>query len=95
MKTIDAALDEVLLELGFAPATLAEPERRVIIGKMHDFENDVLQKTGVGLREFKLTLKAGVQEAFLPDEVFYIDNLKLNGTDITACRVQPNEITIL
>jgi len=95
MKTIGRMIDDALLRLGINPSELSEPERRMLVEDFHNFENEVLQHTRAATGEHTLVLESGVRKYRLPPEAIDIDNLTIDGTNVTGCRTSPANITVL
>jgi len=92
MKACGAFLDDCLLELRIDPSDFPVPLRNLARGRLAEFENAALQRTGAAQREFTLQCVSGQRIYWLPFEIFSVEALHLNGYDITDYRLPASEI---
>jgi hypothetical protein len=92
MTVATAFIEQVLLELGIKPSQFSAPMRTLVRGRLCEIENAVLQRTGAGKAEFTLQCEDGKRSYLLPREIFSVEDVFLNGVNITDSRVPANEI---
>jgi hypothetical protein len=89
MASIDKLISEAMLDLGLSESEFDQPERKAILRRIHEYENELVRSIRLSTRPFKITITDTTKRVRLPENSFTIRQLKHNNSDITTSRVHP------